>query len=172
MEKYTESYVENEYAKGFKMLYKDLPYEFIALLPNKEADFNIEDLDIDNLDIKEGKYIVDAFLPKLNISYETLLKDVLPKLGVIAPFENDSDFLNMLSRPQRVFQIIHKNSFKLDEKGTQAAASTVIEMRLASALRNTEEPIRIKLEFNRPFAFVIRHKVTKDLLFVGKINNL
>ncbi len=167
----TKKYFENEYAKGFNLYYENLPYEFIAILPNEKGDFKIEQLDINNLNSKEGNYKVNVDFPRLNIEYSTQLEKILPSMGIIAPFTQYNDFVSMLSIPQIVSQIIHKTNFKLDEKGTEAAAATVILMSRGIA-RPLDNPIEINLTYNRPFAFIIRHTKTKDLLFVGKINNL
>jgi serine protease inhibitor len=43
---------------------------------------------------------------------------------------------------------------------------------IRSELPNLNPPTEINLKFDRPFAFMIRHRVTNELLFVGKINNL
>ena len=92
-------------------------------------------------------------------------------MGINSPFENEHDFDSMLSISQVVDKIIHKTKFKLDENGTEAAAATVVSM-ARSCGPNQMEINRISLEFNRPFAFMIRHVETKEILFIGKINNL
>ena len=171
MRKATRVYLENEYAKGFGLYYENGPYEFIAVLPNTEGEFKIEDLDLNHFNYKEGNYSVNLEFPKLDVEFGTELQDVLGYLGLNAPFENSNDFVSMLSFPQKVSKIIHKTKFKLDENGTEAAAVTAVEMVRCAAFI-PETPIVIDLVFDRPFAFMIRHIETKELLFVGKIYNL
>lgn len=167
----TKTYFENEKIRGFNLYYENNPYEFIAVLPNEEGEFKIEELDLNNLTPKEGNYKVNVNFPRLDIQFGCELEDVIKLLGINAPFVKANDFLSMLSIPQVISKIIHKTKFKLDEKGTEAAAATVIAMDRCIAMM--EEPlIEINLNFNRPFAFIIRHRVTSELLFVGKINNL
>ena len=165
------NYFENDYAKGVSLTYSSCPYQFIAVLPNKEGEFNIEQLDLNNFNQKGGEYSVDLSFPKLDIDFKTNIEEILPLLGVKAPFENASDFTKMLSIPQMVSQIIHKTKLKLDENGTEAAAVTAVTLREMACFVE-EEPIKINLVFNRPFAFIIKNYQTNDLLFVGKINNL
>ncbi len=167
----TKAYLENEYAKGCGLYYENSPYEFIAVLPNTEGEFKIEDLDLNHFNYKEGNYSVNLEFPKLDVEFGTELQDVLGYLGLNAPFENSNDFVSMLSFPQKVSKIIHKTKFKLDENGTEAAAVTAIELERCAAFIDNP-PTVINLVFDRPFAFMIRHIETKELLFVGKIYNL
>jgi serpin B len=51
----------------------------------------------------------------------------------------------------------------VDEKGTEAAAATVVLMMEASA------PQGIILEINRPFLYVIRDIPTGTILFMGRV---
>lgn len=171
MKTITKTYFENEHAEGFSISYKDTPYEFIAVLPKKEGIFKIEELDLNNFCAKTGNYNVNVDFPKLNIEFGTELKKILQLMGLQAPFVNSDDFKLMLSIPQNVDKIIHKTNFKLDEKGTEAAAATIVEMKRGMTIQS-EMPIEINLIFNRPFAFIIRNITTHELLFVGKINNL
>ena len=167
----TSSYYENQFAKGFGLTYEESPYEFIGVLPNNEGEFNISDLDLNNFLKQNGNYRVNLEFPKLDIEYSTQLEHVLPQLGLRAPFNNPQDFNKMLNISQLVQQIIHKTNFKLDEKGTEAAAATVVMMTRGMA-PNFDIPTEINLRFDRPFAFMIRHRITNELLFIGKINNL
>ncbi|MCY7329830.1 MAG: hypothetical protein LH618_14855, partial [Saprospiraceae bacterium] len=59
----------------------------------------------------------------------------------------------------------HKSFVEVDEKGTEAAAVTVVE------IINTSVPIVPVIEANRPFLFVIRDNKTNSILFMGKMMN-
>ena len=170
MKAYSDEYFENDYAKGFSLNYKNSPYKFIAILPNEEGKFDIRKLDLNNFNCKDGKYSVIANFPKLNIDYKTELSDNLKKLHLKSLFKNKNDFNKMLDIPQKVDEIIHKTKFKLDENGTEAAAATIIGMKFGAAY--IEEKTEIKLNFNRPFAFMIKDEINNEILFIGKINNL
>ena len=63
--------------------------------------------------------------------------------------------------------IIHKAKVEVDETGTVAAAVTGI-----LGTRSTSSPPQpLKLVFDKPFIFLIRHKQTKTTLFAGLIRN-
>ena len=74
----------------------------------------------------------------------------------------------MIETPAYVGQAIHKTHISLNEKGTKAAAVTGIEVDSKAAYDpDTEEPK--KVEFNKPFAYIIRDKETKEMLFFGVV---
>lgn len=60
-------------------------------------------------------------------------------------------------------QALHQAVLKVDEKGTEAAAATTIEI-MPMSLPDT-------LKLNRPFLVFIVEDSTKSILFMGKITN-
>ena len=60
-------------------------------------------------------------------------------------------------------QVTHKAVLSVDEKGTEAAAVTTIEI-MPMALPNV-------VNLNRPFLVLILEDSTKSILFMGKITN-
>jgi serpin B len=60
---------------------------------------------------------------------------------------------------------IHKAFIAVDEKGTEAAAATIIIMMGASALM----PEGVVLTIDRPFFFFIRDVPTETILFMGRV---
>lgn len=60
-------------------------------------------------------------------------------------------------------QVLHRAVLKVDERGTEAAGATTIEI-LPMSLPGI-------LNLNRPFLVFIVDESTKSLLFVGKISN-
>ena len=57
----------------------------------------------------------------------------------------------------------HKSFIEVDEKGTEAAAVTVV------VIIETSVPQLPEMNLNRPFLFVIRENQTNSVLFTGKI---
>jgi serpin B len=74
-----------------------------------------------------------------------------------------------MARPQTggeklyVKNVFHKAFIEVDEKGTEAAASTAVVM-------NTKS-IRVPVQFraDHPFVFLLRDKKTGLILFVGRV---
>jgi serpin B len=119
-----------------------------------------------NTALAEQKVIVG--LPKFTLEYETNLNKVLENMGMPTMFSNAAD-LSKIAAPAGKIKVdfVKQNTFvAIDEKGTEAAAVTTIDIKLTSA------PILPEVICNRPFAFLISEKQSNTILFVGKIVNL
>ena len=119
-----------------------------------------------NTALAEQKVIVG--LPKFTLEYETNLNKVLENMGMPTMFSNAAD-LSKIATPAGKIKVgfVKQNTFvAIDEKGTEAAAVTTIDIKLTSA------PILPEVICNRPFAFLISEKQSNTILFVGKIVNL
>jgi serpin B len=121
-----------------------------------------------------GKELQEApgelILPKLDLAFSTELVPVLRQLGIQAAFRPDADFSPMTAEKAQLFvsSVVHKTVVKVDEVGTKAAASTVIQMPgMAAAPRPP-----FKMVVNRPFAFAIHEVAHDDLLFLGIVRSL
>jgi serpin B len=59
---------------------------------------------------------------------------------------------------------MHKTRIIVDEKGTEAAAATSVEIGLTSIRED-----RFEMNVNRPFLFLIEDQETGALLFIGHV---
>lgn len=155
-----------------------LPYtgwmDMLIVLPTE--DYSLDELQ-DELakgeiqdSVFDGKY-GEISLPKFSVSYGIDLKDSLKALGVKQAFDPDhGDFSNMAEIPDPIFinQIIHKSYIRVNEQGSEAAASTLVAM-MAGGAASTDEPF--KMVVNRPFLFAIKDRQTGVMLFLGAIEN-
>lgn len=172
-----KTYFENDKAIGFAKKYIG-PYEFIAVLPKEEGDFDIEDLDITTfLKSRTRKFDVYTKLPKFEYDWGNSLVDMMKTLGVKDAFnETVADFKDMfeeLPEDENIYisDIIQKTRIELSESGTKAAAVTMITMDRAMAAKTEEIEIK-EVILDRPFVFIIRD-IENDLpLFIGKVVNL
>ena len=73
---------------------------------------------------------------------------------------------------EKVFisKVIHKTFVDVNEKGTEAAASTVVMMNPASAV--AQLPFVPEFKADHPFLFSIRHRPSGVILFVGLVQQL
>nr|O54761.1 RecName: Full=Alpha-1-antitrypsin-like protein GS55-MS; Flags: Precursor [Ictidomys tridecemlineatus]BAA24420.1 alpha1-antitrypsin-like protein [Ictidomys tridecemlineatus] len=107
---------------------------------------------------------VNLHFPKLNISGTMDLKPVLTRLGITNVFSYKADLSGITEDdPLRVSQALHKAVLTIDERGTEAAGATFLEMMPMSL------PPEVK--FDKPFLVVIIEHSTKSPLFVGKVVN-
>ncbi|CAL8316373.1 unnamed protein product [Merluccius merluccius] len=107
---------------------------------------------------------VDLMLPKFSISAESSLGEVLQEMGIVEAFGDKADFSGIIEDAKlKVSKVSHKAVLSVDEKGTEAAASTTIEI-MPMSLPDT-------MELNRPFLVFIVENSTKSILFMGRISN-
>ena len=155
----------------YKML--SLPYGdggmyMDLILPDEDtkiADF-IDWFDLDEykkalINVKEKHDVIIA-VPKFKTEYEVSLNDALIELGMGEAFTGAADFSG-INEERSIFisEVKHKSYIEVNEKGTEAAAVTSVEMRLTAAL----DPITFIAD--RPFAYTIRDDKTGSILFMG-----
>ncbi len=69
--------------------------------------------------------------------------------------------------PIVISEVVHETFINLDEKGTEAAAATAVEMRIAGYPR--EKPKPIEFHADHPFIFAIIDSRKGVPLFLGRI---
>lgn len=111
----------------------------------------------------------DLYLPRFTMEYGKTLNDALKALGMEIAFDAErADFFEMVAweNDPRAFisEVKHKSFIEVNEKGTEAAAATSVEMELTSAPVDTFE-----MKVNRPFFFFIHDEVTDAILFAGTV---
>lgn len=166
------TYFKTEEAKGIWLPYTDDAFAFFALMPENGSDLRnwISEYDAEALlgllDQRQSGP-VDLTLPKFEIEYENSLIDELEQLGMGIAFSGKADFSRMNADDISdlfISEVKHKTYCRVDEKGTEAAAVTSVEMKL-TALPESD----IELVFDRPFLFGIVDTRTNSPLFVGVI---
>lgn len=111
---------------------------------------------------------VDVQLPRFEVTHAFDAVQALGALGVRRAFDaRQADFTGMLAtEPLFIGVVLHKAFVAVDEKGTEAAAATVVGMRAGSAPR-PEQPVAFVAD--HPFLFMIRHEPTGAVLFMGRL---
>ncbi len=170
------NYYEDNNVQVVELPYKNDSTSAIVILPKDKIDV---DTYLKSLDDNELNTILAGFtskrvslsLPKFEIEFETKLKDILIRLGMVQAFDVTADFSGIkCSGNLKVNDVIHKTYLKVDEKGTEAAAVTAVDMIATTALVEI-----IIMKVNRPFIFLLRSsKLPKnnDLLFLAKVADI
>ncbi len=110
-------------------------------------------------------------LPRFEMESAVDLKGPLSALGLGVIFDQQqADFSKMAPGGDEFYvgDARHKAVIEVDEKGTEAAAVTVIEVRVTS-LAPGPEPF--ELIADRPFFFVIHDDETDTVLFAGAVHD-
>ena len=164
-------YFENDDFQAIDLPYGKGDFSMIVFLPKKGKDINefISNLNRENWNswlTKFSKQSGSLFLPKFKIEYDLEMNDVLKALGMPKAFTDAANFSRMTKRQKLyISNVIHKTFVDVNEEGTEAAAVTVVEMRLTSFKPG------FSMRVNRPFVFAIKEKETNSILFIGKIVN-
>ena len=187
--------MHNTYESDAKYLITDemkavsLPYkedlEFIAILPNQNIESYISKLNINELNNELDKFEEASYkkrlilsIPRFSYSYDLSdFKNILINMGIKNAFDSEkADFTSIITKENMnrlginniyVSDAIHKTYIDLNEKGTKAAAVTYFGLR-ASGI-STEKYKEIKIEFNKPFIYMIRDNKSKEVLFFGSV---
>jgi serpin B len=107
------------------------------------------------------------YLPKFEFDNKYSLNENLKALGMPTAFTwPGADFSGMDGTYNLyIGNVIHQAYVKVDEKGTEAAAATVVNMLAGSAMpRNV-------FRANHPFIFIIQEKDTGNILFMGRVSD-
>ena len=115
----------------------------------------------------------EAFKQKLIGEINDLHIEGMPKLetlnalGMNQAFTNTADFSAMAEKSLKISMVKQKTFIDVNEKGTEAAAVTVVGM-VATSIGPSPEPRTVNFFADRPFLFVIRERSTEAILFIGQ----
>lgn len=116
---------------------------------------------------KEG----EIFLPRLRVTFEKTMNDVLGELGIVRAFDPyGADLSGMLpvspAYNAYLSEVRHKTFLEVNEEGTEAAGVS------SGVIAITAIPLdRFTMRVDHPFFLCIRDERTGALLFAGAIEN-
>ena len=153
----------------------DLPYgnsafTMTVVLPNGDIDAFAESFDqakwnllVNSLDDSN----LQVYLPRFRMEWNRELNDDLEQLGMHLAFvPGQADFTRMSQRGRDLFitSVLQKTFVDVDEKGTEAAAATIVSMGVTS--------VPAAFRADHPFLVVIRERFSGTILFIGKVAKL
>ena len=115
-------------------------------------------------------YAVSLSLPKFGVATRADLAPTLKAMGLtVATDPTRADFSGIASGERlHIGGVIHQANLDVDEKGTVAAAATVVEIGTGGC--TGPDPAKtVTLRFNRPFIFLVRDLQTGAILFMGRV---
>jgi serpin B len=171
------NYMETEDFQGLELPYVDNELSMIILLP-KEANgltWIEKTLTIENLSewlarLDRCKVVVS--IPKLKITNEFELADVLKSMGMTRPFEPMvADFSGINGKKGEyglvISKVIHKAYVNVNEEGTEAVAATVV-LFMPGGIGPRQRTV---FRADHPFLFLIRDNHSGSILFIGRVMN-
>jgi serpin B len=108
---------------------------------------------------------VHAALPRFEFESSFDLTRTLPEMGMRDAFDSErADFSKMAEVRLFISLVLHKAFVSVDEEGTEAAAATAVVMTRSAA---PSEPA-VEFRADHPFLFLIQHRDTGMILFLGR----
>jgi serpin B len=165
-------YYEDSIVQAVELPYgKEGRFSMVIVLPR---DYSGLPALIENLTLEKWnlwlKNMVESqgtvMLPRFSFECTLDLDSTLSKLGMgIAFDENRADFGKIAETAYSIYisKVLQKTYIKVNEKGTEAAASTGLFFGI------TALPQKIKMVIDHPFLFTIKDKETDTILFVGTV---
>lgn len=163
------SYYLNDTFSSVVLPYKNDKYTMTLLLPHEDKTMSdvINMMDSDRWSQWQANFTsgnLTVTLPKFTFAYQKKLNDILKDLGLGIAFNPDlADFSNLSDLQTYISLVLQKTYIDVNEKGTEAAAATVVGMGLTSIGPGSS------LIFDRPFLFAITEKETGSICFMGKV---
>ena len=163
------TYLQSGSDEGVLLPYDDGRLGFLAVLPDGELDSWLETLDGDTLPAllaaaEEERVLLR--LPKFEAEWGGELSDALAAMGLETAFDSGrADFSALGTAPDGplyVSSVVHKARIEVNEKGTEAAAATVVEVEDAAAPTDYRE-----LVLDRPFCYAVVDLERGVPLFLG-----
>jgi serpin B len=167
------------YAETGDVQLVDLPYEgerlsMSVILPKRRGGLAEVERGLSESRLTEWLRTVDAarpqdvriHLPRVQTETSYQLVEPLTAMGMGVAFDRqDANFRGIADQQLFISQVVHKTYLRIDEKGTEAAAATGIEVEVTSAPPSPPPVFRA----DHPFLFLIRDKATGAVLFLGRI---
>jgi serpin B len=142
-------------------------YTMLVAVPTTDLDGWIEQLSAEDLATLQAGFReqeVDVLLPRFTLETKQYLKAPLVALGVEQAFQPGvANFTRMSANGEELFigDVLQNVRLAVDERGTKAAAATVIDMRTTS--------LGPMLHADRPFLVLIREKQSGVILFAAAV---
>lgn len=171
----TESlpYYSNNVFRAVKLAYGAGNYNMFVFLPHEENSVKniVNELNVDNwkswMESFTDSVNIDIELPRLKYKYEIKLNKVLSDMGMGVAFGDGANFTGInKGGGLKIDYVKHKTFIEVNEKGTEAAAVTVVAFEYTSV-----GPSNMQFNVNRPFLYAITEKDTDAILFMGTVKN-
>lgn len=165
-------YFEDDNIQALKMPYQGGHLSMMVLLPKNDDLKSLENsLSVEKLQQWNGNMTtepVTVYMPKFSLDTKYILNDYLPSMGMPSAFSpNDADFTGISEiKYFSISTAVHQAFVKVDEKGTEAAATT------GAVFQVTSMPLsKYTFRADHPFMFMIYDDQTGLVLFMGQVVN-
>jgi serpin B len=174
-QRHTVGYHADEHLALTSLSYGNGAFSMLFALPNPSVTFDAMLAQLAQPDYFEQSVRaalephaeVKLFIPKFKVEHAATLNETLQSMGMLRAFGSGADFSGISEVSLMISKVLQKAYIDVNEKGTEAAAVTVISIDATSA--GPTETLTFRAD--RPFLFAIRENSTGAILFIGKIGN-
>jgi len=134
-------------------------------LSQLEQRLTVENLTRWRSQLKEQSVVVS--MPRFRMTWKAEMKGVLQRMGMEKAFQwPGANFAGLDGDPNWFYigQVIHKAYVDVNERGTEAAAATAVEMMMMGM-----PPKPPEFRADHPFLFLIQDNRTGSILFLGRV---
>ena len=161
-------YAEDDDCQVLRLPYGNKAYSMTILLPKEGKTVRdlVKTLNKDTWEHYQqiGSAIVDVKLPRFESNTDLTLDKIMATLGMPNAFNpNLAEFPEFCNVPTYIDMMKQVARIKVNEEGTEAAAVTVIFVKLANAA-----PRRVSFHATRPFLYIISEQSTGAIFFIGQ----
>ena len=161
-------YAEDDDCQVLRLPYGNKAYSMTILLPKEGKTVRdlVKTLNKDTWEHYQriGSAIVDVKLPRFESNTDLTLDKIMATLGMPNAFNpNLAEFPEFCNVPTYIDMMKQVARIKVNEEGTEAAAVTVIFVKLANAA-----PRRASFHATRPFLYIISEQSTGAIFFIGQ----
>ena len=112
---------------------------------------------------------IHLILPKFKGHSTIDMNDIVKGLGITSIFCENADLDNIFTETVNIHvsDILQDTVIDVNEKGMEAASTTVVSVEATSAI--TEPPTEIR--FNKPFTYFVMDNDSGEILFMGRMAN-
>ncbi|MBN2612526.1 MAG: serpin family protein [Bacteroidales bacterium] len=165
------NYMYNDTFSAIELPYGNGHYSMIVMLPGNQHTTTdiIARLTTDNWATWMGSFSqreIVVNLPKFKFEFEDSLNNALKNMGMSVAFSpSEADFTNINPEGNLYISMVKQKAYiDVNEKGTEAAAVTVVEVGYTSAGDG-----KTHFVVNKPFLFAIVEKDTGSIIFIGRV---
>ncbi|KAF0978184.1 hypothetical protein FDP41_002699 [Naegleria fowleri] len=176
---------------GFFALYKNEEFEMTIVMPRSHILVSTEtEMEFDRWFVQQifsaskdcslseifstfPTTLSELGIPKFKMDFSVMLSETLrrPPFNMKKCLAPGAEFSEMVHESSNLFisEVIHKAYIDVNEAGTEAAAATAVIMMDESDCAD-DEMERLTFVADRPFIYMLRHKSSGSILFIGKFN--
>ncbi|XP_039952052.1 serine protease inhibitor 27A-like [Bactrocera tryoni] len=162
-------------AKILRLPYKGKKFSMFILLPKTLGNIEVLTQNLVNDQVKRIQWAMEpakvkVTMPKFKFDFDKNLKPTLQTLGIHDIFTSDASLPGLargaaVAEVLKVSNVFQKSGIDVNEKGTEAYASTVVE--IDNKFGGT--PLIEEFNVNQPFLFFIEEEATGNIIFAGKV---